>query len=732
MLLFLHHEEQNNIMNNNFQKNMYLPVLFSSCTLVIIVLILSLTLTAGRYEREAIENSFLEQIDNLQKSAADLDRIHKSLRALVIQLYFDNNISNLRSLKNPDPIEMNRAFTKISYAGAVLPYVESIYILSNYSQKIYHIIPFGLSREYQLALFPDYSAIDYFESNRETMKIIPRSIPQWHNSRKNDFYQGFTFTFSTDGSRKNSDEGGIIINLSQNVFIKAMETYHKSESTRGFIFSQDGKELLNGDVMDNDEIFEKYQKSSLSSNSGYFMGDRNGKKTLFVYMSYQPFHWILINAIPYPDIVKGIRHTRLLTILSGVITLILSLLLAYFLTRTAYKPIEEKLKKIREMERIAVAEKQKRKEEFLLSIIRDGQPVPEKSDFPDFEIGLELHNPLQLLLVMPDNLSSLKIEKQINDMTLFFRKSGLAEGIYLNERRFLIIIQISERSLSDIIDEFQKTINADEDSCSFVVSDPLSLDSHLPQTFKSMIQAGYSRFFSGQRSLISIDSWKKREDSEICYPLKWEKDLCHSLTNKSGKEMGEIYHSFISHYHNSTVLKLKHSLERLCSPLFNIISIMEKKSGTLFPLSFEEVVESIERSQFLGEVDLLFISLFQRIEDFRERGYEQKNKKLVSDVQEIIKQDYTNPLLGMDDAARKLGISAGYLGRIYKGETGHSLIEYINIVRIEEAKALLQEKSISIKEVSRKTGYASTQHFHRVFKKYTGFSPSYYKTSVEK
>lgn len=67
------------------------------------------------------------------------------------------------------------------------------------------------------------------------------------------------------------------------------------------------------------------------------------------------------------------------------------------------------------------------------------------------------------------------------------------------------------------------------------------------------------------------------------------------------------------------------------------------------------------------------------------------------------------------------------LKRRFKAATGSSLIKYLQNLRIEAAKRLLESQDIPVEEVSAEVGYLDTSFFRRLFKRLTGLSPSNYR-----
>ena len=67
------------------------------------------------------------------------------------------------------------------------------------------------------------------------------------------------------------------------------------------------------------------------------------------------------------------------------------------------------------------------------------------------------------------------------------------------------------------------------------------------------------------------------------------------------------------------------------------------------------------------------------------------------------------------------------LKRRFKAATGSTLIEYLQNLRIETAKALLEAGEVPIEEVSYEVGYMDVSFFRRLFKRLTGMSPGQYR-----
>lgn len=85
--------------------------------------------------------------------------------------------------------------------------------------------------------------------------------------------------------------------------------------------------------------------------------------------------------------------------------------------------------------------------------------------------------------------------------------------------------------------------------------------------------------------------------------------------------------------------------------------------------------------------------------------------------------------ISLQDLATQFDMSNAYLSRLFKKETGQSMTDFVNNVRIEEAKKLLDESTMKMYEIAEQTGFSSNQRFFSTFKKFMGISPGEYRKS---
>ncbi|MBX7171933.1 MAG: AraC family transcriptional regulator [Pyrinomonadaceae bacterium] len=81
----------------------------------------------------------------------------------------------------------------------------------------------------------------------------------------------------------------------------------------------------------------------------------------------------------------------------------------------------------------------------------------------------------------------------------------------------------------------------------------------------------------------------------------------------------------------------------------------------------------------------------------------------------------------IEDSARTFGVSVPYLKKLFKTQTGKTIIQFDNELRLEKARKLFETKYLRISEVCVQVGYGDLSHFVKDFKQKYGFTPKQFQ-----
>lgn len=206
-------------------------------------------------------------------------------------------------------------------------------------------------------------------------------------------------------------------------------------------------------------------------------------------------------------------------------------------------------------------------------------------------------------------------------------------------------------------------------------------------------------------------------------------------------EMHKLVNSGCNMYERVTLLFKKEFLRHFCTggqceELFELFKSdyralkMTGKDQYFIEQLFQKMIQEgkkqargYEQYQQLLLVELL-LYLNRKLFDSRVAPLVESNRthKKVLDIVNYVNQHYMEPLK-LCEMSRQFDISSSYLCRTFKESTGFSFIEYINNIRIKEARDLLVGSSFNVTEIAGMVGFDNTSHFGRTFKLLMGISP---------
>lgn len=99
---------------------------------------------------------------------------------------------------------------------------------------------------------------------------------------------------------------------------------------------------------------------------------------------------------------------------------------------------------------------------------------------------------------------------------------------------------------------------------------------------------------------------------------------------------------------------------------------------------------------------------------------------------EIINKQWGDSSLSLLSVADLLFVSAPYLSKLFRRETGENFAAYLTRKRISEAKTMLKNTNMKMYEIAQKTGYTSQHYFSNAFKKHMEMSPVDYRKTFRK
>ena len=102
------------------------------------------------------------------------------------------------------------------------------------------------------------------------------------------------------------------------------------------------------------------------------------------------------------------------------------------------------------------------------------------------------------------------------------------------------------------------------------------------------------------------------------------------------------------------------------------------------------------------------------------------NERISGAVMEYLRE-HIREKISISDICEALHYNRSYIFREFKRVTGHTIMSYFLILKIDEAKKLLRSTSLSISSIADELAFDSAGYFSKTFKRVTGYTPTKYR-----
>ncbi len=179
------------------------------------------------------------------------------------------------------------------------------------------------------------------------------------------------------------------------------------------------------------------------------------------------------------------------------------------------------------------------------------------------------------------------------------------------------------------------------------------------------------------------------------------------------------------------------------APIVDIKKILQKDDRTLLDFAFRcddfDVLWGIaqdilnEKRAFVSRVTAM-LHLFEKLTEQKKTDTPAAEySKVAMEMIDFVEENYESKL-SLQSAAEHFGYTKQYFCKWCKNEMGVAFNEFLNAVRITNARKLLSE-GYSVEETSDRCGFAAPSYFTKVFKKFVGTTPKTYaimkKTEIQ-
>ena len=144
-----------------------------------------------------------------------------------------------------------------------------------------------------------------------------------------------------------------------------------------------------------------------------------------------------------------------------------------------------------------------------------------------------------------------------------------------------------------------------------------------------------------------------------------------------------------------------------------------------------QLIASYETPSGIGmlKAKTIFMNLLEIILMSSKMKVQNGSTQIMEHALQYMNTNYTQPI-SIAKIAEEFGIERRRFAYLFEQHTGMNPSRYLTEYRIRRAKKLLWSCTCSIEEIAESVGYMDCFYFSRVFKKYTGMSPSAFRKAI--
>ncbi|MGM9928229.1 MAG: helix-turn-helix transcriptional regulator [Bacillus sp. (in: firmicutes)] len=224
---------------------------------------------------------------------------------------------------------------------------------------------------------------------------------------------------------------------------------------------------------------------------------------------------------------------------------------------------------------------------------------------------------------------------------------------------------------------------------------------------------------------IKVDISKNKHFVE--YRYKQEKKLINAIAKGDKEEIQNLKLDINDVYLEKRIPESPLRSNKNLSLVLNTLCRVAAERGKVHPVYIDEISNKfailVERAPNLPRLKQLNILMINEYCDLVKEYSTRMYSHIVRNAIDYIKLNLENPLT-LKEIADAVHVNASHLSRKFKKETNVSIVDFINMNRVETAKLYLQGGNITITDVAFMVGYNDVNYFSRVFKKITSMTPS--------
>ncbi|MDP4088431.1 MAG: response regulator transcription factor [Bacillota bacterium] len=321
-------------------------------------------------------------------------------------------------------------------------------------------------------------------------------------------------------------------------------------------------------------------------------------------------------------------------------------------------------------------------------------------------------------------------EEILSGISELLNTSDNVDVVGIDKNAALLIKNTSPQQSSKILERLYKRIGKSINmEVSIALGRLVDEADNIPQSYRDAVKLLELGFFQDEIKVVSWDAVTSKLGLDTHEPGSMEisdytEELFTFIEVNDKEKVTEVLNGLILYF-----VRSGYSMDKIKGIAINIcVELKEKITANYSGIkdevpSCDAILQNIYEKANLYALMNYLNEVFCSISD---KACNDSADSVIKRILNYIDKNYYKSLR-LEGLGEIFNYNSAYLGKIFKSYTGDNFNNYLDKVRIENAKILLSQKSMKIYEVSEKVGYSSMNYFYEKFKKNVGVSPKEFK-----
>lgn len=553
----------------------------------------------------------------------------------------------------------------------------------------------------------------------------------------------------------------LILTIPRTRFAREIKTVKEYPGTEIFIINKNNEFITLSGILRKVDI----TYSELLNEKNIFNKKLNGQNYMVTFLNSDITDWKYVMIIPASSYLDSANSLRNILLLGWIIALFAGLFIIYKFTMRNYgeikkivnlfgehKDIKNELEYINKniLESISTNEKlnkiisqvkDDKKDAYLRSILRGESLNSSIQKSEDIKNYFEYENYI-VAAISVDKYENIFFEESIRNQSEKYYDAYFIIANTLSELLGAEIIRIDgiitaiinfpgNTGTEDILNTLKQAVEFYKEKFNLTVTISLGTvkfsEKEVNISYKEAQDALLYKFIYGTGSVIDYKLIEGLSGT-VVYSLEKEQLIINYAKTGDFTEICNIINEIFDTNFKNKVVPVqiaKCFIFDVLNTILRILPKIDEDNEGIYLLDESSIIDEIMDSNTITEMKESILNVFKKICEYNGSVSANNAANLSKKIEQYIRLNFKNPDINVSIIADYFGLSGAYISKLFRIQTGISILDYIHKERIAVAKEMLKQGKI-VAQVAAELGYNNSNAFIRVFKRYEKITPGQY------